>query len=89
MYIADYHIHSTCSPDGKMTMSQAAEAALRAGLDEICITDHVDTIFWGNNAPRDSFDWASLRAQYREALEKYGDKLSIRFLYVSWARRCV
>ena len=38
MYIADYHIHSTCSPDGKMTMSQAAEAALRAGLDEICIT---------------------------------------------------
>ena len=26
MYIADYHIHSTCSPDGKMTMSQAAEA---------------------------------------------------------------
>lgn len=78
MYIADYHIHSTCSPDGKMTMSQAAEAALRAGLDEICITDHVDTIFWGNNAPRDSFDWASLRAQYREALEKYGDKLSIK-----------
>ena len=65
-------------PDGKMTMSQAAEAALRAGLDEICITDHVDTIFWGNNAPRDSFDWASLRAQYREALEKYGDKLSIK-----------
>ena len=78
MYIADYHIHSTCSPDGKMTMSQAAEAALRAGLDEICITDHVDTIFWGNNAPRDSFDWESLRAQYREALEKYGDKLSIK-----------
>ena len=30
MYIADYHIPSTCSPDGKMTMSQAAEAALRA-----------------------------------------------------------
>ena len=26
MYAADYHVHSTCSPDGKMTMSQAAEA---------------------------------------------------------------
>lgn len=69
MYTADYHVHSTCSPDGKMTMSQAAEAAIRAGLDEICITDHVDTIYWGTNAPRDSFDWASSRAQYREALE--------------------
>ena len=32
MYAADYHVHSTCSPDGKMTMSQAAEAALRASL---------------------------------------------------------
>ena len=78
MYTADYHMHSTCSPDGKMTMSQAAEAAIRAGLDEICITDHVDTIYWGTNAPRDSFDWASSRAQYREALEKFGDKLSIK-----------
>ena len=78
MYTADYHVHSTCSPDGKMTMSQAAEAAIRAGLDEICITDHVDTIYWGTNAPRDSFDWASSRAQYREALEKFGDKLSIK-----------
>ena len=45
-----------------MTMSQAAEAAVRAGLDEICITDHVDTIYWGTNAPRDSFDWEASRA---------------------------
>lgn len=78
MYTADYHMHSTCSPDGKMTMSQAAEAAIRAGLDEICITDHVDTIYWGTNAPRSSFDWAASRAQYREAVEKYGDKLVIK-----------
>ena len=78
MYTADYHMHSTCSPDGKMTMSQAAEAAIRAGLDEICITDHVDTIYWGTNAPRSSFDWAASRAQYREAVEKYSDKLVIK-----------
>ena len=78
MYAADYHVHSTCSPDGKMTMAQAAEAAIGAGLDEICITDHVDTIYWGTNAPRTSFDWAASRAQYREAVEKYSDKLSIK-----------
>ena len=78
MYAADYHVHSTCSPDGKMTMAQAAEAAIGAGLDEICITDHVDTIYWGTNAPRTSFDWAASRAQYREAAEKYSDKLSIK-----------
>lgn len=78
MYAADYHVHSTCSPDGKMTMSQAAEAALRAGLDEICITDHVDTIYWGSNEPRDSFDWDASMIQYLEAVDKFGDKLSIK-----------
>ena len=78
MYAADYHVHSTCSPDGKMTMAQAAEAAVRAGLDEICITDHVDTIYWGSNAPRSSFDWAASMAQYREAVGKFGDRLVIK-----------
>ena len=78
MYLADYHVHSTCSPDGKMTMAQAAEAALRAGLDEICITDHVDTVYWGDRSPCSSFDWAASRAQYRDAVEKFGDKLSIK-----------
>ena len=71
MYTADYHMHSTCSPDGKMTMSQAAEAAIRAGLDEICITDHVDTIYWGSNEPRDSFDWDASMTQYLEAVDKF------------------
>ena len=47
MYLADYHVHSTCSPDGRQTMAQAAEAAVRQGLRELCITDHVDTIHWG------------------------------------------
>ena len=53
MYLADYHVHSTCSPDGRQTMAQAAEAAVRQGLNELCITDHVDTIHWGTLAPRD------------------------------------
>ena len=46
MYLADYHVHSTCSPDGHQTMAQAAEAAVRQGLNELCITDHVDTLYW-------------------------------------------
>ena len=27
MYLADYHVHSACSPDGHQTMAQAAQAA--------------------------------------------------------------
>lgn len=67
MYLADYHVHSTCSPDGRQTMAQAAEAAVRQGLRELCITDHVDTIHWGTLAPRDDFDWAESRRQFHEA----------------------
>ena len=47
MYLADYHVHSTCSQDGQQTMAQAAQAAVAAGLDELCLTDHVDTVYWG------------------------------------------
>ena len=27
-------------------MAQAAQAAVAAGMDELCLTDHVDTIYW-------------------------------------------
>ena len=52
MYLADYHTHSDCSPDGRETIARMAEAAVARGLDEICITDHVDTICWGSRQPR-------------------------------------
>ncbi len=42
MYRFDYHLHTLHSPDGEMTMDQLAEAAIAAGLDEICVTDHTD-----------------------------------------------
>ena len=44
MYLADYHVHSSCSPDGRLTMADMARQGIARGLDEICFTDHVDTI---------------------------------------------
>lgn len=38
----DYHMHTTVSFDGIGTAKELAEAALRAGLKEICFTDHWD-----------------------------------------------
>lgn len=78
MYLADYHVHSTCSPDGHQTMAQAAEAAVRQGLRELCITDHVDTIHWGTLAPRDDFDWEESRRQFHEAQTLWGDRITLR-----------
>lgn len=78
MYLADYHVHSTCSPDGHQTMAQAAEAAVQQGLRELCITDHVDTIHWGTLAPRDDFDWEESRRQFHEAQALWGDRITLR-----------
>ena len=38
----DYHMHSRVSFDGHDTGNQMAEAAKKAGLKEICFTDHLD-----------------------------------------------
>lgn len=38
----DYHLHTTYSPDGHAQMRAQIRAAVDAGLEEICITDHLD-----------------------------------------------
>lgn len=38
----DYHMHSVVSFDGHSTGEEMVRAALRAGLKEICFTDHID-----------------------------------------------
>ena len=56
MYTADLHTHSLCSPDAEYTMWDMAQAAVEAGLDEICFTDHVDLRPWLRYVPPEEFD---------------------------------
>ncbi len=42
MFLADYHVHSSCSFDAKDRMADMAKAELKRGVTEICFTDHVD-----------------------------------------------
>ena len=42
MITSDYHMHTTFSGDGEGTPEEMAEAALKKGLQTICITDHED-----------------------------------------------
>ena len=44
MYLADYHTHTQFSPDAHDPMTVMAQAALDAGMDEICFTDHVEPL---------------------------------------------
>ncbi len=42
MLLADYHIHSTCSPDAEDSMALMAKAAFDRGVSQLCFTDHAD-----------------------------------------------
>lgn len=48
MYFADYHVHSEFSQDAHIPMREMLSAAVRAGMSELCFTDHVDPI-WDNS----------------------------------------
>ena len=39
---ADYHVHTEFSDDSVYPMEDVIRDALQMGMDEICITDHVD-----------------------------------------------
>ncbi|HPE16293.1 MAG TPA: histidinol-phosphatase HisJ family protein [Oscillospiraceae bacterium] len=78
MYHIDYHTHSSCSPDADSSMSLLARAAICAGLDELCITDHIDLLDY-DVSPVRTHDWAPAREQFAAARERYGDQLILRF----------
>lgn len=59
----DYHMHSTVSYDGHSTPLEMAQAAVSAGLKEICFTDHLD---YQQSSPREVYAYSaeSYRAGY-------------------------
>lgn len=78
MYLADYHTHSRISPDARRSMTEMAEAAIAAGLDELCFTDHMEPVGWGLTTPRESYDWAALSAEFAAAQEAVGNRIQLR-----------
>ena len=77
MYLADYPTHSTCSDDGRNTMTEMAAAAAAAGLDEICLTDHVDIVNWlGQQVQEHS--WDNAVEQHAAAREALGGRIKIQ-----------
>lgn len=78
MYLADYHTHSRISPDAGDSMTVLAEAALAAGLDEICFTDHVEPVAWNSTMPQESYDWPALAEEFERAREAVGDRIQLR-----------
>lgn len=78
MYLADYHTHTQFSPDAESSMADMARAAIKAGLDEICFTDHVEPLTWGGLEKRGPYDWPRLTGDFRAAQEAVGDQIQLR-----------
>ena len=78
MYLADYHTHSRISPDADHSMEALANAAMAAGLDEICVTDHVEPVVWVTTTPRPPYEWEPLATEFQMAKAAVGDKIKLR-----------
>ena len=79
MYLADYHVHTSCSPDGHLSMTQMAEEGVRRKLNELCFTDHVETVEWGTVSQRkEPYDWPALLEQYAAARRHLADRIRLK-----------
>lgn len=73
----DSHLHTTLSPDSDVPIDVFCALAADAGIAEIAITDHLD---FDPRGPAYAFaDFATRERSVREAGERWGDRVAVRF----------
>lgn len=77
MFLPDYHTHSLCSFDGSAPLTDLAQAAVAAGMTELCLTDHCDLVNT-ESKPDLSFRWEPVEEQLALARPQFEGKLTIR-----------
>ena len=86
---ADYHVHSEYSDDSTYPPEQVIRDAIGMGMDEICITDHVDygikkdwdageEVAYRGSQPLANVDYPRYMAALRDMQSRYGDRIRIR-----------
>lgn len=75
MYLVDYHTHSKYSFDGNHGLRDMCETAIKRGLSEIAITDHMD--IYSNQPYEYILDCKSLYKDLREVKEVYKNQLKV------------
>ncbi len=77
MYLCDIHSHTKISPDSRAELPDMVRAAMSAGLQELCVTDHFDMLdIRGVRWTR--FDWPAAFAQYHAVKREVGDAITLR-----------
>lgn len=86
---ADYHVHTEFSDDSIYPMEDVIRDAVKMGMDEICITDHVDygvkvdwdsgkEILYRNGEPLANVDYPAYMEKIRALKEQYDGRIRIR-----------
>ena len=78
MYLADYHTHSTLSPDSTIPLEALCENAVRLGLREVCITDHWNLAEQNGALALSPFPWQPALEQWAALRERYAGRLELR-----------
>lgn len=78
MYLSDYHFHTRCSSDSPATLTRQAWSAVRAGVREICVTDHWNLLDQQGNRLPTVYDWSGPLEQWRRARGLWPGRLEIR-----------
>lgn len=87
--LADYHVHTQFSDDSVYPMEDVVKDAVGLGLEEICITDHVDygvKVDWDSGQeiryrrgnPLANVDYPRYMAKIEEMRRKYGGQIAIK-----------
>ncbi len=77
MYLTDYHLHTIYSFDTSITVDERCAWAIKNGIDEICLTDHIENLhnhIDGYTVP----DYKNLILDVNNARDKYKNKLKIK-----------
>lgn len=75
--LINYHFHSLCSFDSEAPLTEMCAAAEKAGITQLCLTDHCDLID-ENGLVSDSWSWQSVDKQLSEARGQFSGRLNIR-----------
>ncbi|MGN0204016.1 MAG: histidinol-phosphatase HisJ family protein [Coprococcus sp.] len=81
MYLADYHMHSKYSFDGSEELDVMCEQAIRRGLSEIAITDHVDIYTGLPYGELMNFEVPGSVKTYMDVAGLYGELEAVRDRY--------
>ena len=77
-YRSDYHTHTRLSGDSKSTLLENAKAAQRAGVAELCTTEHWNLLDQQGNRLPATYDFSPVLQQWRQLRNRWAGKVELR-----------